>query len=829
MEIKPNLFHSDKNNSQLLYQFLEMIFNYALEFDKTYDQSWETPKGNIYTNNIEDCIDEKLNFSLSVINRIIEYMSVDNCEKDLKNILEKCLQKTWEYQYFALLVLASYSENDEEITKVENIFKLIFNCTSSPEAKLRFSAVHCIHTFSINYNPSFQTQTIKEVIPLLENLLKKETILRIQCEILATIISFIQFTTSDALKPYVKELFELLFIIFNQKNIPVIIRKLDLEAILEIIMTMEEEISPYGEVAFDFIINYFVESYKNKSNQVLYGVLIECITSLGIYVSEKYKKVIPDILNCIIEIVKGFNTDKIEPIRADLTNSLERLLPVLQENYNNLLPNLIETVLTLIKLRPKVSISISPNEQFDVNKLLLEEDEKDEKIKEKHIQTSETEDLATSLSLLNTIIESIGDDFLQYVDKVETEVVQLISYKADPKVRIKSSKILPNLLLPINNKELKIKKGKHYISLLISAIQKETLNHACEKLFFSLNKVIENSGQILNKNELNELFDKITGFFANLKIKRNNLISNKKVKLERHKDDDEDDENLEDVKDQEIKEIEDIQSEISDNIGLLLKTHKQISDEIIIKIMKDIIPSYTNSNNLFEIKMGLFIADDLIEFIGQDMLGNENWSLMYNIISKLVVNKDTSIRQAAAYGIGNFAKYTTKNFDNYFKGLIDSLNNAMNINKGEDDEEDEDEEYNSFGMSFDNMVAAIGKIINYQFNSKNVQETLNELINKWIMNLPIKYDDTEQEQQHEWLVDLFLVKRQLIPGNCYIHYFGILAKIYETKSVNEIINKKIIKIFNEYVKKEEQLKQIVDKIYGSSDEIIKRKLEKLIK
>jgi hypothetical protein len=39
-----------------------------------------------------------------------------------------------------------------------------------------------------------------------------------------------------------------------------------------------------------------------------------------------------------------------------------------------------------------------------------------------------------------------------------------------------------------------------------------------------LKEVIENSGQILQKNELNELFDKITTFFENLKIKRNKLL-----------------------------------------------------------------------------------------------------------------------------------------------------------------------------------------------------------------------------------------------------------------------------------------------------------------
>ena len=121
--------------------------------------------------------------------------------------------------------------------------------------------------------------------------------------------------------------------------------------------------------------------------------------------------------------------------------------------------------------------------------------------------------MATSLSLINTIIESIGDNFFKYVDKIENEVVQLIFYKADPKVRIKSSKILPHLLLLINNKDLKIQKGKYYISLLISAIQKKTMNQACEIFFLYLKEVIENSGQIINKKELNKLFDKIQIFF----------------------------------------------------------------------------------------------------------------------------------------------------------------------------------------------------------------------------------------------------------------------------------------------------------------------------
>ena len=450
-------------------------------------------------------------------------------------------------------------------------------------------------------------------------------------------------------------------------------------------------------------------------------------------------------------------------------------------------------------------------------------------MKGQEIQTSETEELASSLSLLNTFVKSIGSGFLPYYEKVESEVIELISYKLDSKIRSKSSKILPNLLQVITNQESKIKKGKEYLRLLIGAIEKESSYYVTKKLFIHLREVIENCGQFLNKNELNELFAKINTYIHNLKEKRENL-SNKKSKLKKHNDDDEDDLNIQDLIQEDIENIENTQIEISDCIGILLKTHKQLSDEIISKLLKEIIPSFASSKNVFEVKMGLFISDDLIEYIGQEMLGDENWNLMFKIISQLVLNKDNVIRQAAAYGIGNFARSTTRNFDNYSKELIDSLYKAMNIKEEKKDngEENDDEEYNAFGMSFDNIVSALGKIINYQFNSKIVQAGLNELINKWIMNLPIVYDKTEMEIQHQWLVDLFLTRRQLINENCYNHYFETLGKIYETKSSNDKLNEKIKNIFNEYVKKEDKLKQIVDKIYQNGDESIKKKLEKLI-
>ena len=829
VEEKPALFKTKKKDSKLLGPFLEMVFNYGLEFEKNVDNSWSTPSGNNYDNCKEDSAEDKVNFALFLLDRTIQCMGVELCQNELKFIIAAFLKKSWEFQYIALYALSTFASFDQEMVSIEPVLEIIYKLMSAPEAKLRFSAIHCINKFCDYYNPSFQRQTITKLLPLLQSLLKNENILRCQCEIIDSLISFIQFTTSDALKPYVKDLFELLFNIFN-KPIPLIIRKLVLEAILEIISTMEEEITPLASVAFDILLKYFVESYKEKSNTNLYGILIECITSLGIYIKEKYNPVVPDIVKCIVEIVKGFNSDKVEPLKADLTNSLERLLPVLQENFTNLLPSLIETVLKLIQMRPKMAISSSPDEEFDISDIYKKESD----IKKKdEIQTSETEDLASALVLLNTIIETIGDLFAPYVDKVESEILELVIYKADTKIRTKSSKILPNLLKPLKDENLKKNKAKLYMSKMVSAIEGETDNHVCEKYFVHLKEVIENGGEILNKQELNELFDKIVSFFNNLKDRRNKLLAKKEnsKNLKNNKktnDDDSDDDNISDLIDEDIEQIENIQSEIADNIGILLKTHKNLSEEIVSKLLKTVIPTYIQSKNTCEVKMGLYISDDLIEFLGQDMLGDETWNLMYKIITDLVVKDDTSTRQAAAYGIGNFAKFTTKNFDNYSKGLIDSLYNAMNIKNTENKEEDDDEEESGFGMAFDNMVSALGKIINYQFNSNVVQSGINELVNKWIMNLPIKYDETEYENQHEWMVDMFVVKRNLINESSYSHYFESLATVYQSKFSNEKINEKIKKLFEDVVKKEENIKALVNKIYEGAEDKLKRKLEKLI-
>ena len=104
---------------------------------------------------------------------------------------------------------------------------------------------------------------------------------------------------------------------------------------------------------------------------------------------------------------------------------------------------------------------------------------------------------------------------------------------------------------------------------------------------------------------------------------------------------------------------------------------------------------------------------------------------------------------------------------------------------------------------------------------------MNDLVKAWIMNLPVIYDESEQEKQHEWLADMALLKFEMIPADCLEQTFKVLAKIYNSKSSNDPTNEKIEKIFIA-AKANPQIQPIIDRVYQSGENKIKKKIEKLI-
>ena len=449
-----------------------------------------------------------------------------------------------------------------------------------------------------------------------------------------------------------------------------------------------------------------------------------------------------------------------------------------------------------------------------------------------NIYNTQVEEFSCLLSILLSIlysIEKININIDSFFIQIENEILPLINYRLNKHIRNNCSKILTQIIILMPKCEQKKTKSMAYIQILINSIKTEVDATITKNFFENIKKIIEcYKGEFLNKDYVNDLFNKCWFFNDNLRKKRNQFIEKQKkikdnsMKL-KNKEKEDDDQYMNKLIQNEIENIENIQIEIGDVIGILLKTHKNQCEQIIGQIIGNIIPSYLNSKNIFEKKIAVYLIDDLIEYIGQEKLSDDIWEMIYHIIIQYVDVDDNSIKQAAVYGIGIFAKYTKNNFNKYGQGLLDSLykllllciNSRNNIHKIDDKED--------FLIIFDNIIAALGKIIFNQFNSKIVQDRISELIEKWIINLPIKNDESEYTLQHELMVNLFFYKRELIPINYYSHYFESLAEIYQTKYSNQNIDNQIEQIFNNYIKKEEELTKVLAQIYENSSNDIKKK------
>ena len=820
----PSLIKKNKNDLRGLF---EMIYKFGLDYDeKNYPiEQWENPNTTIYET--LECIEEEsIQFARGLIDRLVECIGLEITLPILSEIISKLIyNENWKYKYIGLFTFSSLTSYEEEMSNVEKCFNLIFNLTKNDNKKVRYAAVNAINKLSTNYNPDFQKKYINDILPLLINIFQTENVLRIQCEIIESITSFIQFTSSENLTNFISQLYEMLFKYFIN-DINIILRKCILDCILEINSTIEEKSEPFAKKAFEILYNYFEMSYKNKNNIVLYGTLIENLTTLGPYIQNDYFDKVPILVQCIIELVEGVNFDN-SPIRSDLQNSIERLVPILQSNFMNLLPNLVNTVIKLIKIKPTMSVGTNEKE-FEMELFDNKENNKEKEKYGNEIKTSATEDFAGSISLLNTLIESLGAQIINIIPEIEKEILPLLTYSFDNKVRKKSAKILPNIIKLLTNQNDKIIKGKLYIQSLINAIEKEKDNNVCEKFFVKLKDVIDNSGEILNINEVNEFFTKIMTYFNNISQKRNDLIKNRDKEKKKNKfnnnnneiEDDSDNFSNTDLIEEDIESLENIQSEIADLIGILFKTHKNSSQEIVKIILEKLIPNFLSQNTNFEIKMAIYLIDDLIEFLGENYLSSQ-WDFFFKNLTIQVNKEDCEIRQSAAYGLGIFAQFTS-DYSKYAEESIKNLQKSL-IYTPNDNTDEED-----FGLAKDNIIASIGKIIKFQSKNDFVKNNFKEIFKLWSNGLLIKYDSTEMENQHEWYCDVFLENSNEIGDENIENYINNLIKIYMSKYGNENINKKIEKIFD-IMKQNEKYKNIIEKIFNNSKkENKKNKIKKLI-
>ena len=793
---------------------VQSLFKYAMELEQAIDNDWLYPNVTSFISD-EFIPEHKLDEACSLLSRLFKVCSEDKMlqltSQNIMELINHSSEKDWKYKYIAYISVAEIMSFIKEINTIEKLISLILTDLNNPNVKIQYASLFCIAELSSVHNPDFQNEYHKKVVAQTIKILYESKCLRVQLECCDVLDCFIAHMTNSDAAIYLKDSLEILFNIFmkDDKDCPPALREGILDVLQEFINASEEEFKQYSDKCLQLLLKYLGEILNKNINKNLIGPLMETISSIGPLSPELFKTHLELIVNTLIQINLNLSSFT-ENIAEYLQSTWEKIIPNLKETHSDKIPQIISSLIDLIKKNPEMSISSNPENKFDIKKFFEDEGEEQVQKEEKkaEIKTSETEEFSIFIKILNEFLEKCNQFCgMEQINNLIPISLKLIKYP-NSDIQSEISKTLGLIIEILSKKGEDInniqKNSKNFIAEIISQLLKETDFIVITSLLDSMKDIIKSTKLFLTTQEINDLTQNILKVFdivetsriAKLKQKKETeeeYEKNKNNKDSKINSDDEDDsaskdEEINDLEDQ-IDEIENVLTSFSEFFGVLFDTHKNYTLEFVDKIIKEYLPKYFKENaSNFEKNLGVLLVGDMAEFLQQDIIGNI-WDDICVILVKYANNSDDEVRNSACYGLGAFAQSTKNNFEKYYKDIVTVLISAINMPIDKNLSKDEK---NAKQFAKDNGVSALGKILKYQ--GQALGSDYENVFNLWINNLPIKQDDEEGLINNQFLMDILMKEPNKVLGidnKNLAQIIIILAKAYNSEMSDELLDTNI--------------------------------------
>ena len=850
-------------------KYLDTLFQYCYkELNQSFNNNEEFSniQGNYTSYEKAPKVDyDIINFLLDITDKLIE--------EDEKNIIKELSKSLLTnnniiYIYTGLMIFPQIIESCKKFSEVESFIPIILNNISNSNNQIRFATAYCTCYFIINFKNKFIKKYSKDFLSALLNCIKNENCKHTKCEMILLFNTYIshldeefedeanddtdsgdeledknkisqnisnnpinELSAKDYLNQNCEGIFDFLFQLFNNAIENDTQYALIKEVLLNsIIICMDF----YGEKCKSFaikFIEYFAKFldiiYMNKKHENLYIGLLNVLSSFGKYEEDYFAKYLPSLFKCLEEILRNIKEKSLDLKHFQTT--LTNILPIIINKNTELIPLFLKDIIDLLKY-------------------ILNQDDKEEDSNINYI-----EDINSTLKVLSQSIEILEEKCINFIQPIEDIVIEVNKkYKNNSNFHITISNILYYLIKIISEEKTQdrniLKKlGKNYLDIIANMLKNELKTSNGVILTEDFNKIIEYIISYMDQNEIESMFQGIIDLFNIFEerrievIKKKNKKENEKEEKEQIKlsnnnnneeeslsslEEEDEEEDLINYFNKSILQLEQILENFSLIIENILKYgNKNYLNNIYNVIYTKILPLLINSeqnvpllkkyqNNL---KIAANLIDDIFEYSNFNNLEQAHIQKLLSFLLTFTQNKKANIRQAAAYGLGIFIKLSDQNniYPKYSNNILNTLKTSFEMfykNKNNDILSRED------GLSFDNFISAIGKAIYY----KNLTEI--NYIYFWIENLPIKYDETEMEEEHDILCEFIINNKHILYNYDEIHLYKIVKiflEIYKEKnSSNNDIDKKIKLI----IKNKVEFRNVIDKIYNEYKSQLQNKI-----
>lgn len=462
----------------------------------------------------------------------------------------------------------------------------------------------------------------------------------------------------------------------------------------------------------------------------------------------------------------------------------------MKKEFTPFLASVIPSIFAMATLNPEMSIQgvEKAGDLIDVLSEVKPADKAEgDKTNKFSITTDEIEEKDVAIQMLAVFIDELGGGFAEFVEPTSRVLLTLINYEANDSIRNSVAGALPGLVKCVKennpaNTELLVNMGKTYMDALWKAVQNETETDTLICQVQAIKEVIDEIGTpFLSQETVDALYKQLVDMYytSNQRINENNELAKNDDKED--EDDEIDQDELEVIK-EENKNEHDLQLSIAEIIGIIFKTHGTLSTGIVQNLFETLLTESLQSQEKQKNKFALFIMDDMVEYLGPEILGPFYTNVAAQII-KFCSSSVAALRQAASYGIGVMAKNGGAAFASVVNDCLQGLKQAIDYQMPASIKEKK-AKVKQFNHAKDNAVSALGKVIRYQTQCLDAQA----IIPGWLNLLPIKHDVEEAKIQNEILSSLLNDAPLVLLGDQYQRLEQVVVIL------GEVLDKKFVEI-----------------------------------
>ena len=766
-----------KKNKVLCDALSEKIFKVMVSIDAEVEDSWATPPEGFEVQEDESVEIDYAMQGRKHITKLIEGLGEEFMLPTILALIQTALTAVtddWRVRYAALMAIYELGQFIEESNKIAELVPILTQYSAHTHPKIRHAAFSCIGQLSEDFEEQFPSNHHAVIIPVLIQGLK-DPVARVKAEATEALGKFIENSGNTLAAQYIPTIMPAIVEIISSPSCSVLLESC-LSALTSISEVSKEVFGSWYSGLMPYFLN-IINQYVDPKYKRLRGKTIECMsimcTTVGKELFSGYSEQVIRILQQIQEQLTAN-----DELKAYILSAWQRLAATLQKDFSRHLGGILPGLLNTISEVTSISISSQPEEVLDLTAMMNETNSS--KIS---VSTADLEDKDVALQALLTIIDVLKEDYAPFIEETTKYILPLVNYTANTDIREVSATILASLTISAKSAGQSVENmAKAFLGTLWQVASTEIDSQAQVAKLEAIKTIIETVGApFMTPDEVNASGENL------IKILEVSLAHRKRHEEAKQLggDSESDDELINEIN---KKEEDSLHTSISEVLGALFKTHKEHSLTIVNFLYSNVLSKFlTPESTTEDHKFAIFVIDDVIEFLGEAMAGDK-WNALAEALFVYSVDKDDTVRQAAVYGIGVFATFTSvTSFNPWSLKILSILDQAiqMPVQKSK----------KSHGHARDNSISSVGKIIKYQ--TANID--LNLVVPAWVCVLPLTHDKVEARLMHDLLADLCLSHPQIVFGDNYIrlkHVVDIFAQILETKLCESTTVPKIKQIIN---------------------------------